>query len=100
MARGDLQKDTLLEDKWSPTASFRSLKMSLAHAVHLKCRVKQLDFIGAFLQLSTHSRIFVGMTLSRKYWYLDLLDFLIILELKPSICIPCLFILIGKKRKI
>jgi len=55
MVRGNLQKETLLKDQWSPTALFRSLKMSLAHAVHLECRVKPLDFMGAFLQMSTHS---------------------------------------------
>ncbi len=31
---GDLQND-VAEDKWSPTASFRSLKMFLAHASRL-----------------------------------------------------------------
>jgi hypothetical protein len=44
VVRGDLQNGTLVEDKWSPTASFRSLKMFLAHATRLKARVKQLDF--------------------------------------------------------
>jgi uncharacterized protein YdcH (DUF465 family) len=32
VVRGDLQSRTLTEDKWSPTASFRALKMFLAHA--------------------------------------------------------------------
>jgi hypothetical protein len=49
----------LLEDKWSPTASFRALKMFLAHAARLKVRVKQLDFIGAFLQANVRSRVFI-----------------------------------------
>jgi hypothetical protein len=90
--------------------------------------VKQLDFIGAFLQANTRSWIFVtipavfgilfpeykaycgiplrlamsmyGMTLSRKYWYLDLLEFLLSLNYKPSKNVPCLFILVGKKGKI
>ena len=31
VVRGDLQSKTISEDKWSPTASFRSLKMFLAH---------------------------------------------------------------------
>jgi hypothetical protein len=128
VVRGDLQNKTIAEDKWSPTASFRSLKMFLAHAVCLQCRVKQLDFIGAFLQANTRSRIFVtipavfgvlfpeyskycgiplrlamsiyGMTLSGKYWYLDLLEFLLSLNFKPSKNIPCLFMLIGKKGKL
>jgi hypothetical protein len=47
--RGDLQKN-IEDDKWSPTASFRALKLFLAHAARLKVRVRQLDFVGAFLQ--------------------------------------------------
>jgi hypothetical protein len=41
-----------------------------------------------------------GMTLSGKYWYLDLLEFLLSLNFKPSTNIPCLFMLIGKKGKL
>ena len=104
VVRGDLQNKNITEDKWSPTASFRSLKMFLAHASRLKTRVKQLDFVGAFLQAKMRTRMFVtipkifgilfpeyawctgkpvwllmsmyGTTLCGKYWYLDLLDFL------------------------
>jgi len=125
--RGDLQNGQLLEDKWSPTASFCSLKMFMAHAARLKCQVKQLDLIGAFLQANTRSRIFVtipsifgllfpeykkycgqpkglpksmyGMTLSEKYCHMDLLDFLLSLKFKPSKNVPCLFMLINKKGK-
>jgi hypothetical protein len=32
VVRGDLQDRNITEDKWSPTASFKSLKMFLAHA--------------------------------------------------------------------
>jgi hypothetical protein len=127
VVRGDLQSG-VVEDKWSPTASFRSLKMFLAHASRLKARVKQLDFIGAFLQANTRSRIFVtipaiignlfpefkdycgkpvrlaksmyGMTLSGKYWWLDLLEFLLSLGFKSSKCVPCLLILISKEGSI
>jgi hypothetical protein len=102
--------------------------MFLAHAARLRARVKQLDFIGAFLQANTRSRIFVtipavfgnlfpeykhfcgiplrlarsmyGMTLSGKYWYLDLLEFLLSLNFRSSKNIPCLFMLVGKKGKI
>jgi hypothetical protein len=123
VVRGDLQSG-VVKDKWSPTASFRSLKMFLAHASRLKARVKQLDFIGAFLQASTRSRIFVtipaiignlfpefkafcgkpvclaksmyGISLSGKYWLLDLLEFLLSLGFKPSKCVPCLLILTTK----
>jgi hypothetical protein len=104
VVRGDLQDKNILEDKWSPTASFQALKMFLAHAARLKILVHQLDFIGAFLQAKMRTRMFVmnpkiygvlfpeyadfcgvpvrllmsiyGTILCGKYWYLDLLDFL------------------------
>ena len=107
-------------DKWSPTASFWALKMFLAHTTRVRARVKQLDFVGAFLQAQTRSRIFVpippifgilfpeykeycgkpvrlgksmyGMTLSSKYWFLDLQEFLLELCFSPSKTILCLFI--------
>jgi predicted transcriptional regulator len=59
VVRGDLQNGTQAEDKLSPTVSFQSLKKFLAHTTRLKARVKKLDFIGAFLQANTGSRIFV-----------------------------------------
>jgi hypothetical protein len=90
--------------------------------------VKQLDFIGAFLQANTRSRIFVtvpaiignlfpefkdycgkpvrlaksmyGMTLSGKYWWLDLLEFLLFLGFKSSKFVPCLLFLITKDSSI
>jgi hypothetical protein len=120
VVRGDLQSKNLTEDKWLPTASFRVLKMFLAHASRTKTRVKQLDFVGAFLQAKTRSRVFViippiygilfpeykelcgtpvrlaksmyGMTLSGKYWFLDLQDYLIEVGFRSSSTIPCLFI--------
>jgi hypothetical protein len=120
VVRGDLQNKNITEDKWSPTASFRSLKMFLAHASRLKTRVKQLDFVGAFLQAKMRTRMFViipkifgilfpeyawctgkpvrllmsmyGTTLCGKYWYLDLLDFLKEIEFKEGGCVKCSFI--------
>ncbi len=59
-SRGDLQ-DTAMEDSWSPTAPFRSLNIFLADATRNKCRVYQLDFIGAFLQPNDRGRIFVSL---------------------------------------
>ena len=59
VVRWDLQNKNISEDKWSPTASFRALKMFLAHAARLKVRVRQLDFIGAFLQAKMRTRMFV-----------------------------------------
>ncbi len=32
VVRGDLQNKEITEDKWSPTASMRAMKMFLAHA--------------------------------------------------------------------
>jgi len=120
VVRGDLQDKNITEDKWSPTASFQSLKMFLAHASQLKVRVKQLDFVGAYLQAKMHTRMFVsvprifgilfpeyawctdepvrllmsmyGTTLCGKYWYLDLLDFLLEIGFKEGDCVKCSFI--------
>ncbi|MGH3053652.1 MAG: reverse transcriptase domain-containing protein, partial [Gaiellaceae bacterium] len=105
VVRGDLQKNVLKEDTWSPTASIRLLKVFLAHAAKKKCKVKQLDFIGAFLQANVRERIFVklpalygelfpefakysgrplqlnksmyGMTYSGRFWWQDLSEWLL-----------------------
>jgi transposase InsO family protein len=120
VVRGDLQDKNITEDKWSPTASFRSLKMFLAHASRTKARVKQLDFVGAFLQAKMRTRMFVtipqiygilfpeykgycgvpvrlvmsmyGTTLCGKYWYMDLTEYMLEVGFKPSECMRCLFI--------
>ena len=117
--RSDLQDKNISEDKWSPTAVFHSLKMLLAHAARLKVRVRQLDFVGAFLQAKMRTRMAVaipkiyrilfpeyakhcgkpirlqmsmyGTTLCRKYWYLDLLDFLKEIGFKEGDCVKYLF---------
>ncbi len=117
--QGDLQSADLLEDKWSPTASFCALKMFLAHAARLRARVKKLDFIGTFLQANVQSRIFInfptnyskilpeykqyfggplrlnkskyGMTLSGKFWYLELMEALFNMGFVQSPTIKCLF---------
>jgi hypothetical protein len=94
--------------------------MFLAHASRIQSRVRQLDFVGAFQQAKTKSRVFVtipaihgiffpkykqycgrpvhlaksmyGMTLSGKYWFLDLQDYLVELGFHSSSTIPSLFI--------
>jgi hypothetical protein len=119
VVRGDLQNKQSLEDKWSPTASFRSLKMFLAHAARLKVRVRQMDFIGAFLQAKVRSRVFIkmpavygeifpefkeycgvpvrliksmyGMSLSGKYWYQELQEWLLENSFMQSKVIACFF---------
>jgi hypothetical protein len=119
VVRGDLQDKNITKDKWSPSASFYSLKMFLAHTCKLKAWVKELDFVGAFLQAKMHTRMFVtipkifgilfpeyawctgkpvrlvmsmyGTTLCGKYWYLDLLDFLWQIGFEEGDCVKCMF---------
>jgi hypothetical protein len=119
VVRGDLQDKNIMEDKWSPTTLFPSLKMFLAHASRIKAHVKQLDFVGAFLQAKMRTRMFVtipkiygilfpdysgycgvpvrlvmsmyGTTLCGKYWYLDLTEYLLEAGFTPSECMRCLF---------
>ncbi len=57
VVRGDLQ-DTAMEDSLWSTAPLRSHKMFLADAARNRCRVHQLDFVGAFLQANVRRRIF------------------------------------------
>ncbi|MGH7954550.1 MAG: reverse transcriptase domain-containing protein, partial [Gloeomargaritales cyanobacterium] len=118
VVRGDLQKDQSAEDTWSPTASVKLLKVYLAHAARMKCRVKQLDFIGAFLQASVRERIFIklpvkygelfpeyahfcgrplrlnksmyGMIHSGRFWWQELLEWLLSNGFNSSAVHPCL----------
>ncbi|MGH7954596.1 MAG: reverse transcriptase domain-containing protein, partial [Gloeomargaritales cyanobacterium] len=113
-----LQKNHSNEDTWSPTASVKLLKTFLGHAARLKCRVYQLDFIGAFLQASVHERIFVklaakygdlfpeyakycgrplrlnksmyGMIHSGRFWWQELLEWLLSTGFVSSSVHPCL----------
>ena len=99
--RGDLQCQLI---SWSPTASQRSLKLFLTDATCLTARVRQLDFIGAFLQANMRCRVFTkipqiygelfpefaefcnhplllnkalyGQTVSGRYWYEELDEWL------------------------
>ena len=105
VVRGDIQRAFINEVTWSPTASHRSLKLFLALAAKYKCRVLQLDFIGAFLQAPMRERVFVklpavfgklfpefaeycgrpvlleksmyGQTVSGRNWYLELDEWLV-----------------------
>ena len=58
MVRGDLQKKEMVGDTWSPIASMRTLKHFLAETAKYKARVRQLDFIGAFLQAKVKNRVY------------------------------------------
>lgn len=72
VVRGDLQKSNEWEDTWSACAAIRTVKMFLAIASSLKRRVKQGDFVGAYLQARTRSRIFVRIDPRYKEYFPDL----------------------------
>lgn len=72
VARGDLQKENDWEDAWSACASTRTVKVFLALATKMKRRVKQADFIGAFLQAKVRGRYFVKLDERFKHYFPDL----------------------------
>ena len=51
----------MVGDTWSPIVFKRNLKYFLADAAKHKARVRQLDFIGAFLQAKVKNRVFVKL---------------------------------------
>ena len=51
----------MVGDTWSSTASMRTLKYFLEDASKHKARVRQLYFIGAFLQAKLKNRVFVKL---------------------------------------
>lgn len=51
--RGDKQVKDEDEDTWCKIGGFNAVKNFLAMAAHLKCRVYQLDYTGAFLHHHT-----------------------------------------------
>ena len=61
VVRGYLQSKEMMGDTWSPTASMRTLKYFLEDSSKHKARVRQLDFIGAFLQANVKNRVFVKL---------------------------------------
>ena len=61
VVRGDMQKNEMVGDTWSPTASMRTLKYFLADAAKHKARFHQLDYIGVFLQAKVQNRVFVKL---------------------------------------
>ena len=56
--RGDLQKEPNMEDLWSAASSKRLIRLMLAGAAKCGVTVKQLDYIGAFLQATVRSDIY------------------------------------------
>ena len=72
--RGDMQAQYTEFDTWCPIGNFRDLKIFLAFAAHYKCRVHQLDFIGAFLQAIAKNRTFTTLPTEWKELFPDLAD--------------------------
>jgi len=72
VARGDLQKGQEWEDTWSACASIRTVKVFLALAASLKRRVKQGDFVGAYLQAKVRGRVFIRLDPRMKDLFPDL----------------------------
>jgi hypothetical protein len=62
--RGDMQQKGQW-DTWCPIAGFRALRIFLAMAARQRCRVFQLDFVGAFLQSNAVDRT---ITMLPKEW--------------------------------
>ena len=58
VVRGDFQNKEMVGDTWSPIASMRTLKHFLAETAKYKARVRQLDFIGVFLQAKVKNIVF------------------------------------------
>ena len=61
VARGDLQENTTAEEMWSGCVSTRTVRLFLAYAAKLLKRVRQLDFVGAYLQAHVKGRVFVNL---------------------------------------
>ena len=61
VARGDLQNKWENEDNWSPTTSQKGLKLFVADAAKNKARIRQLDFISAFLQAPVRRKTYVQL---------------------------------------
>ena len=119
--RGDIQKKLTedMEDTHSPAAAHRMLKKFAGLAAQKRSNIHQGYVIGAFLQALMCSRVLViidryygvffpefadycgkplllkkamyGMTLSGKYWYQVLMEFLISIGFIQSTVIKCLF---------
>ena len=120
VVRGDIQRKWFEEYNYSPTASHRSLKLFLANACKHGARVRQLDFVGAFLQAPMRSRVLIkipefygkvfpefskycgtplllnksmyGQTISGKNWYDELDEWLISEGFVRSYYCPAMYV--------
>ena len=72
--RGDQQAKYIDHDTWCAIATFRELRIFLTIAAKLKCRVYQLDFIGAFLQAVARNRVFTMLPVEWKELFPELAE--------------------------
>ena len=70
--RGDLQAELTDFDTWCPMAGYSELKLFVAFAVFKKCRIYQIDFIGAFLHALARNRTFTKLPKEWKELFPDL----------------------------
>eukprot|EP00957_Ditylum_brightwellii_P091075 6933843-Ditylum_brightwellii.AAC.1 len=117
----DLQHMDDFTDTWSSCVSIKGLRMLLAITAKLDKRVKQADFIGAYLQAKATGRFFIrlpeiykqyfptiskyfgrplrlrktiyGLTLSGKLWVTEFLEWLLTQGFTESKAGPSYFII-------
>ena len=70
--RGDLQAELVDFDTWCPMAGYRELKLFLAYATEQKCRIYQIDFIGAFLHAVSRNKTYTVLPQEWKELFPDL----------------------------
>ena len=73
--RGDKQEKNEDEDTWCSIGGFDAVKKFLALAAHHKCRVYQLDYIGAFLQAIARGRVITMLPTEWKEFFPDLAEY-------------------------
>ena len=61
VVRGDLKNMELVGETWSPTSFMGTFKCFFADAVKHKARVRQLNFIGEFLQEKVKNRVLLKL---------------------------------------
>eukprot|EP00957_Ditylum_brightwellii_P147452 11227961-Ditylum_brightwellii.AAC.1 len=126
VARGDLQHRDEFTDTWSSCASMKRLSKFSIIAAKLLKRVKQVDFIGAYLQAKATGRFFIrlpdiykqyfptmskyfgrplrlrkviyGLTLSGKLWVTEFSEWLLNQGFIQSKAEPAYFILYKDKK--
>ena len=62
VARGDIQDNLSKEDTWLGCVAVRTVRIFCNFPTKVKKRVKQLDFVGAYLQAQARGRLFVKLS--------------------------------------